>query len=179
VFFWVPLWVWAINTVNTWYKTTTAIVEIDAHSTCRTVRHTGSISYFVPTKSSAEWSAFRANEPSNIVTNTCCDSSLGWYCWYLANDWQNCNQRCASEWRSCNLNAIRNYSWSHGTNTNCTNVLTDLWVNFSFWTGNWSDSNGCTVNPMYSYAWRNLSSNWSDTSCWSSIAWTQRVCACL
>ncbi len=67
----VPFSVWAINTVSTGYQTTTTDTEIDAHSTCQNVRHTGSNSYFVPTKTSSEWLAFRNNVPSDVALSDC------------------------------------------------------------------------------------------------------------
>ncbi len=73
----VPLSVWAINTVATGFQTTTSDVEIDAHSTCQNVKHTWSNSYFVPTKTSAEWSAFRNNTPSDVALSAC--GGGGWW----------------------------------------------------------------------------------------------------
>lgn len=70
----VPLGVWAINTVATGYKTTTTDRKVYAHGVCNEVRHTGWSAYFVPTKTSAEWSAVRNNSPSWLAISTCCTS---------------------------------------------------------------------------------------------------------
>jgi len=68
----VPLWVWAINTVATGYKTTTTDRKVNAHWICNEVKHTGWTAYFVPTKTSAEWAAVRSNSPSWLAISTCC-----------------------------------------------------------------------------------------------------------
>ena len=67
----------ALNTISTWYQTTASNITIDAHSECRQVRHTWSESYFVPTATSAEWTAFRNNHPSDVVLNGCIDRYPG------------------------------------------------------------------------------------------------------
>ena len=67
----VPPTIWAIDTVSSGYKTTTSNKEVNAHGTCQLVKHTGGTSYFVPTKTSSEWSAFRSNKPSAVQLSQC------------------------------------------------------------------------------------------------------------
>ena len=61
----------ALNTIGAWFQTTASNTTIDAHNECRQVRHTWSQSYFVPTRTSAEWTAFRNNHPSDISIQGC------------------------------------------------------------------------------------------------------------
>ncbi len=66
----IPLTVFAINTVSTGFQVGPSNVKIDAHGTCKQVRSTSG-TLFVPTKSSAEWSAFRSNKPSGVTLSSC------------------------------------------------------------------------------------------------------------
>ncbi len=66
----IPLTVFAINTVSTGFQVGSSNVKIDAHGTCKQVRSTSG-TLFVPTKSSAEWSAFRSNKPSGVTLSSC------------------------------------------------------------------------------------------------------------
>jgi|GEM_PF-3789826 len=74
----IPAASWGINTVATGYQTTTSEVSVDAHSDCQKLSHTGSTSYFVPTKTSAEWTAFQNNKPSDVTVGDC-------QSWYVAD----------------------------------------------------------------------------------------------
>ncbi len=71
--FMVPSYVWGLNTVTTGFQTGSAsnIKEIDAHTICRDIHHTGSNSYFVPTKFSNEWTAFRNGKPADVTLDDC------------------------------------------------------------------------------------------------------------
>ena len=79
--------VFAINTINTWYQTITVNQIVDAHGICQQVRHTWSKSYFIPTKTSAEWSAFRSNKPEDVILSPC--SSPSWTYWSPVVIWCN------------------------------------------------------------------------------------------
>lgn len=83
-----PLIVYAINTVSTGYKSTPSSTHtIDAHGVCKNVTNNSSISYFVSTKSSGEWSAFRNNLPSGVSLSDCCVSHDHIIC---NGDWEEC-----------------------------------------------------------------------------------------
>ena len=64
-------WAYGTGTIETWFQTTTTFQTIDAHGECRQVRHTWGQSYFVPTASSAEWTAFLSNHPSDVEMTGC------------------------------------------------------------------------------------------------------------
>ncbi len=64
----------SLNTNNTGFKTTTSYREIDVHGTCKAVKSNGGTQYFVPTKGSSEWTAFRNNKPSDVTLGLCCES---------------------------------------------------------------------------------------------------------
>lgn len=80
-----PFVVWWINTIATWFKTTTSVKEVDAHWICKGVKHTWSQAYFVPSKTASEWTAFRNNKPSDTALSECVDcedefpSVIAWY----------------------------------------------------------------------------------------------------
>lgn len=61
----------ALNTVATGFQVGSSQVTIDAHGTCKRVSATDGTLYFVPTNTSAEWSAFRANKPAGVNTTAC------------------------------------------------------------------------------------------------------------
>ena len=67
----IPAYTWALNTISTGYRTTTSNQVINGHGVCQQVRHTSGLAAFVPTKTSAEWAAFRANAPSNVALSSC------------------------------------------------------------------------------------------------------------
>lgn len=192
--FWV---VYAINTINTWFKTTNSEVVIDAHGTCQRVRHTGSQEYFVPTKSSTEWNTFRSNKPAGIQLNSCASDGdacgtdglwkyYGGYCWYTTdtNRWDtNCDTACAWRW-GCNISWTRDFVGSNGTLANCKAVL-DLIYGTSTNPSNSTHASFSTSGCHYMYvAWwptRNIA---GTTTCDAFIAWAlvapdnARVCAC-
>lgn len=60
--------IWAANTYTI---THTNYVEIDEHSTCKEVTNNTGKSLMVPTSSSAEWSSFRTNLPTNVSLSDC------------------------------------------------------------------------------------------------------------
>lgn len=62
----------AINTSTTGYRVNTNNDIIDyAGSTCDILRKSSGNDFFVPTKTTAETNAFRANKPGNAVTTSC------------------------------------------------------------------------------------------------------------
>jgi len=72
LFFWAVGFVLAINSVEEGYQVNIGIAqEIDAHGVCKNVTNNTSSSVFIPTKTDAEWSAFRDNIPSGISLADC------------------------------------------------------------------------------------------------------------
>lgn len=68
----IPLVAFAINTVDTGYQVLDGTtVQIDAHGTCKKVTNSTANDYFVPTKTSTEWSTFRSNLPTNVTLAAC------------------------------------------------------------------------------------------------------------
>ncbi len=73
-----PIIAWWINTVASWFKTTSSVREINAHWVCKAVRHTGSSAHFVPTRSAYEWSLFRSRNPSGTIVANCPPKTFSW-----------------------------------------------------------------------------------------------------
>jgi len=65
--------VYAINIVAEGFKSDSAApaLTIDAHGVCKKVTNISGKSYFIPTKISNEWSAFRSNLPFNVTLEDC------------------------------------------------------------------------------------------------------------
>jgi len=57
----------AIGTQSTGFKTSSSAQDVSFYDSCASVRHTGSTSYFVPTKTISEWSAFKSNVPADVT----------------------------------------------------------------------------------------------------------------
>lgn len=70
-----PLVIYAIDTVATGWRledSTVRSIEIDAHGVCHGVwNDSGTTDYFVPTKNSADWLAFRTNSPGDVTLYGC------------------------------------------------------------------------------------------------------------
>ncbi len=66
-----PVAIWAINTQNEGFQTTTSYQEIRAHSDCKRVRHTGLKSYFIPTKTRNEAEKALNNPPNDLEIASC------------------------------------------------------------------------------------------------------------
>jgi len=70
--FLVPSFAWGINTISTGFKTTSTPVMVDAHNNCKQLSQPGGgEAFFVPTKTSTEWSTFLSNKPAAIDANGC------------------------------------------------------------------------------------------------------------
>lgn len=63
--------VYAVGGISTGFRVTGSSQTIDAHGTCKQVKTTSGNNVFVPTKTSAEWSAFRNNKPANVSLGSC------------------------------------------------------------------------------------------------------------
>lgn len=65
--------VFAINTISTGYRLNkNTFMVINAWSACRAVENTGSTyDYFVPTKTSSEWTNFINNKPGDVTITYC------------------------------------------------------------------------------------------------------------
>src|SRR3989338_4785263 len=65
--------VYAINIVAEGFKSDSGApaLTIDAHGVCKKVTNISGKSYFIPTKISNEWSAFRSNLPFNVTLEDC------------------------------------------------------------------------------------------------------------
>ena len=63
--------VYAIDTVAEGYQVGSTAKTIDAHGTCRTVKTDSGSDIFVPTKTAAEWTAFRDNAPVGVTFAAC------------------------------------------------------------------------------------------------------------
>ena len=74
IFLIIPSIVYALNTNDTWYRSTSVAQYIYAHNSCRGVRSTQTDEYFVPTRSSPEWLWFQNAPPSNVELLNCCTS---------------------------------------------------------------------------------------------------------
>lgn len=79
--------------------------KVDLHSNCRFVHRTTATDQYVPTKSSAEWTAFFTNPGTGMLAGPCMPGNVysGSYThptssnkFYLAQDYDSCDVRCAS-----------------------------------------------------------------------------------
>lgn len=73
-----PLITLALNTITTGFQVGASQITIDVHGVCQKVNSTDGKSYFVPTNTAAEWSAFRANKPVGVTLNACCAVPYSW-----------------------------------------------------------------------------------------------------
>lgn len=71
VFVVIPGFVFALNTVTTGFQVGSSEILIDAHGVCQSVSATDGKSYFVPTNTAGEWSAFRTNKPAGVILDGC------------------------------------------------------------------------------------------------------------
>lgn len=67
----IPGIVFALNTIVSGFQVSSTPVSIDAHGVCQKVNATDGKTYFVPTNTSTEWSAFRANKPAGVMLSSC------------------------------------------------------------------------------------------------------------
>lgn len=76
-----PLAVSAINTTSSGFRVNNGDTNttIDAWGTCQKVTNTSGKNYFVPTKTSAEWLAFRSHLPSGVTLSSCSTDPSGIY----------------------------------------------------------------------------------------------------
>ena len=70
----VAVTVYGINTTDTGFQVNAGVsnVTVDAWGTCNKVSNASAKNYFVPTKTSAEWTAFRNSLPANVTLSACC-----------------------------------------------------------------------------------------------------------
>lgn len=116
------------------------------------------------------------NGGTSVPPETCAGTWVGGYCWYLGAKGQSCDTVCASH--GSYHEATRTYAGSHGTDSNCYAVLSDL--------GAPADSDGelehypsvggCNYRIMdYGVSWRR---NTAYTSQIASHPEVWRACAC-
>lgn len=74
----VPIVTIALNTISTGFQVGATQTQIDAHGVCHNVQATDGQSYFVPTNTASEWSAFRTNKPAGVTLNSCCAVPYSW-----------------------------------------------------------------------------------------------------
>jgi len=60
-------YLYALGTQSTGFKTSTSDQTVDFYDACTTVKHTGSVAYFVPTKTLSEWNSFKSKKPGNVI----------------------------------------------------------------------------------------------------------------
>ncbi len=84
----VPIVTIALNTISTGFQVGATQTQIDAHGVCHNVQATDGQSYFVPTNTASEWSAFRMNKPSGVTLDTCFTS--------CPSTWPNSDSLCSN-----------------------------------------------------------------------------------
>lgn len=117
-----PVFAFALNTVITGFQVGSTKTKIDAHGVCQNVQASDGKTYFIPTNTAAEWSAFRTNKPSGVALSSCCAGFLyNGYCYYGMSQSLNltCNQFCAQK-NGCNVQAM---SLVEESVEHCSNVL--------------------------------------------------------
>lgn len=65
------LFAWTAWTADSYRIDTGTTREVDEHGTCQRVTNNSGLSVFVPTKTTAEWSAFRSNLPGSVTLSAC------------------------------------------------------------------------------------------------------------
>jgi len=70
----IPASIWAINIVAEGFRVGNVTMQINAHSICKNVTSPGGTEYFVPTKTSGEWTTFLGNVPPGVVVADCVTS---------------------------------------------------------------------------------------------------------
>lgn len=72
-----------VEAANSYKINAGATVSINEHGTCRRVKNNKSVALFVPTKTSAEWTAFRGSSNSGATISNCvmtCTLTNGKWC---------------------------------------------------------------------------------------------------
>ncbi len=114
----IPTATWAIWGIFSGFRTTSTNQIIDVHGVCKWIKNTWSKNYFVPTKTSIEWSTFLTNKPSDVAETSCsingiCNSAYTYSCSsgiFDSNPWDT-----AAEWRWSCLGQGGWYSSTHCT----------------------------------------------------------------
>jgi hypothetical protein len=160
-----PIFVFAINSVSEWYRVSSTSI-INANGTCRSVTKNSWSDFFVPTRTSTEWTTFINNKPWTSTLWSCavncsyntylwwCTASCGWWSYY---SYYNITTP-ASWWWTCAVTQWQFawYTWSCGEWA-CPPVCNWAYINTWYFCDWWS--------PVYSF---NMSMLWS---CTTSNAW--------
>lgn len=157
-----------------------ATTTINEWSMCKKVTNNNSLALFIPTGTSAEWSAFRSYAPSVTLAECqkpCAGLSLGGYCWYAGTMGASCDSTCTTH-GSCDLVGTRDYAGSNGTLANCAAIIAALGFPSMRSVDLTTDYFGCA---FYGYFIHDKEAErWSGvvTTC-AAPAWRrQRICAC-
>jgi len=121
-----------------------AQASINEHSVCYTVVNSSAFDYFVPTKTAAEWTAFRNNLPADVALCDCASTSTAGFngnCWYMGTAGQSCTTVCSTH--GGYHTATRDFAGSNGTNANCTTLLNHFGYNGTVATN--ANARGCSV----------------------------------
>lgn len=90
----IPVAALALNSVATGFQIGATPITVDAHGTCQKVSSADGNTYFVPTNTSTEWSAFRTNKPSGVTLATCDPTVIfleSGSAWTVPADWNSSN----------------------------------------------------------------------------------------
>jgi len=123
-----------------------ATVEVDEHTVCRMVvcrmvTNNGSLTVFVPTKTSSEWAGFRLHYPSSVSLGGCCTPNSSKSCYDGDVYWyDSCGNREEPKYQEC-------YSDSWTNNYNCSGT----------WRTRQVRRRGCSGSSCYDYyEWINI-----------------------
>ena len=90
----VPTAVWGVGVVTEGFRVTSAGQDVDAHGTCKALITTDGKDRFVPTQSSAGWTAFLNNTPSGVTVADCVGAVV------CGDSWTLRSQSADSTWTS-------------------------------------------------------------------------------
>ena len=184
----VPAAAWGINTVTEGFRVANVTTQINAHGICKNVTANDGKTYFVPTRTSAEWTTFLAQKPTTVsATNcvmapTCNGTSYGGYCWYLTAQNQSCDQICAAH---AGVNVVGTNAYgAGGSDAQCAALMTQLHPGINTWGVSLRNIPLCDAAANYGwgcYMVTNLNTAYrceyplrTDTAFFN----TQRACAC-
>jgi hypothetical protein len=71
LFFTIPACAFAINILAEGYQVASTVTKIDAYGICKNVNATDGKTYFIPTKSQAEWQSVVDHKPEGVVLGAC------------------------------------------------------------------------------------------------------------
>ena len=136
-----PAVVLALNTIDTGFQIAHTTTAIDAHGVCQQLFSTDGKTYFVPTKTSNEWSIFRTQMPAAITASSC---------QMLQNaTWENLGQILPGPIANSQSMTVGGYVYLFGGRTSSTGVTNAIYRASTAAPASWT-SVGSLPGPVHS-----------------------------